>query len=156
MGQLAQMFAENPAYELRYCTNKQHLKKLKGNSTKGNSSFLPTKMSIEPVGFMAGIVTTTCILPQLYKMWITKSARDVSLAMYVCLMCGQILWTIHGIIVTNITLLIFTTISILTCCLTVMMKVRYSEINETIPTNESIQSNMNITAQPIEVGECTV
>jgi MtN3 and saliva related transmembrane protein len=82
-------------------------------------------ISIEPVGFVAGLITTSCVFPQIYKIFRTKSAIDVSIFMFIMMLLGQILWTIHAFLISNLTLMIFTGVSILTSVLIIFMKIHY-------------------------------
>ncbi len=64
---------------------------------------------IEMLGLIAGICTSSSLLPQLIKTVKTKEAQDVSLMMFVVLLVGNGLWIYYGfdrsdlpIILTNI------------------------------------------------------
>jgi MtN3 and saliva related transmembrane protein len=48
------------------------------------------------IGYLAGTLTTIAFVPQLIKIVRTKSARDVSLGMFVLFMVGVLLWLIYG------------------------------------------------------------
>jgi len=67
------------------------------------------------IGFTAGTLTTIAFVPQAIKIWKTKSAKDISLGMFVILCTGISLWVIYGIlvkslpvVVANATTLVFT------------------------------------------------
>ncbi|MGA2889266.1 MAG: SemiSWEET transporter [Terracidiphilus sp.] len=51
----------------------------------------------DSIGLLAGFCTTLCLLPQLHSIWRRKSARDVSLAMFLVFGFGVGLWLIYGI-----------------------------------------------------------
>lgn len=51
----------------------------------------------ETIGSMAGFCTTVSLTPQLYKIWRTRSAGDLSLAMFVVFGMGILLWLLFGI-----------------------------------------------------------
>lgn len=65
----------------------------------------------EIVGYTAGFLTTVCLIPQLWKIILTKSAKDVSVLTYLVLLCGQILWVVYGIFITDIRVIIPNVIS---------------------------------------------
>jgi MtN3 and saliva related transmembrane protein len=69
-------------------------------------------VAIEPVGIVGGIITSVCVLPQVYRVVRTKSAEDVSLYTYVLLSTGQVFWIAHGVIVSNMLIIVFNAISI--------------------------------------------
>ena len=51
----------------------------------------------EWIGFVAAALTTGAFLPQTFKVWKNKSAKDLSLSMYVAMLLGITLWLIYGI-----------------------------------------------------------
>jgi MtN3 and saliva related transmembrane protein len=51
------------------------------------------------IGYTAALVTTFCLLPQLYKIVINKNSEGVSVLTYAILLTGQILWVIYGLLV---------------------------------------------------------
>jgi len=64
---------------------------------------------IEVLGIVAGLCTSSSIVPQLVKTVKTKKAGDVSLIMFIILLTGNSLWVYYGsdkgdvpIIATNI------------------------------------------------------
>ncbi len=54
------------------------------------------------IGFTAGTLTTIAFVPQAIKIWKTKSAKDISLGMFVILCTGIILWVVYGILVKSL------------------------------------------------------
>ena len=54
------------------------------------------------IGFIAGTLTTIAFVPQVIKIWKTKSAKDISLGMFVILCTGIILWIVYGILVKSL------------------------------------------------------
>ncbi len=55
--------------------------------------------AIEILGLIAGTITSITFLPQVVKIWQTKSAKDLSLMMLLLLMLGVVLWLIYGLVV---------------------------------------------------------
>jgi MtN3 and saliva related transmembrane protein len=49
-------------------------------------------------GYAAGILTTVAFLPQVIKTYASRSARDISLHMYVIFTIGILLWLVHGLL----------------------------------------------------------
>lgn len=62
---------------------------------------------IEILGLVAGTITSVTFLPQVVKIWQTKSAKDLSLMMLLLLMLGVVLWLIYGLVVMS-TAIIYT------------------------------------------------
>ena len=50
----------------------------------------------ESIGFIAAACTTFAFVPQVLRVWRTRSAEDISLAMYLILMAGVFLWIVYG------------------------------------------------------------
>ncbi len=58
---------------------------------------MPARWATELIGLMAGFCTTLSLVPQLLRMWRSKSAHDLSLAMFVVFGLGVVLWLLYGI-----------------------------------------------------------
>ncbi len=58
----------------------------------------PISMDEQIIGFIAGILTTVAVLPQLIKSWKTKKVMDISPFMFVLLLGGVGMWVVYGII----------------------------------------------------------
>ena len=67
------------------------------------------------VGIIAGTLTTLAFVPQVWRVWKTRSTRDISLSMYLVFTTGVAFWLAYGlllgawpIIVTNVITLALT------------------------------------------------
>jgi MtN3 and saliva related transmembrane protein len=65
-------------------------------------------MSVEIIGFLAGLFTTVAIIPQIIKAYRTKKVSHLSPIFFSILLIGVFLWTLYGffkkdypIIITN-------------------------------------------------------
>ncbi len=56
-------------------------------------------MTAEQVGFIAGTITTLSFVPQVIRVYKTKSGRDISAWMMLLLASGTMLWLIYGILI---------------------------------------------------------
>ena len=56
-------------------------------------------MSAETVGTVAGVLTTLAFFPQVWRVWRTRSARDLSLPMYLIFTAGVALWFLYGMLI---------------------------------------------------------
>jgi MtN3 and saliva related transmembrane protein len=56
------------------------------------------------IGFIAAAFTTACYLPQLYKSWKTRSTGDLSFVMLAALAAGCSLWTLYGMLRSDVVL----------------------------------------------------
>ena len=73
-------------------------------------------VSIEILGLVAGTITSVTFLPQVVKIWQTKSAKDLSLMMLLLLMLGVVLWLIYGLVIMSAAI-IYTNSMVLTMSL---------------------------------------
>ena len=53
---------------------------------------------LDALGLLAGILTTTAFVPQVYKTWKTRSAKDLSLSMFLIFVMGVLLWLLYGLL----------------------------------------------------------
>jgi MtN3 and saliva related transmembrane protein len=53
----------------------------------------------EAIGLVAACLTTFSFLPQAFRIWRTRSARDVSLVMYLMMAIGSVMWLIYGVLI---------------------------------------------------------
>ena len=49
---------------------------------------------IDIIGYSACVLTVICLIPQLFKLYKTKSSADISITTYVGYLMAQILWMI--------------------------------------------------------------
>lgn len=54
---------------------------------------------IEAIGIVAGLLTTLAYVPQVLKVWRTRSARDISLSMFLMMNLGIALWLAYGLLI---------------------------------------------------------
>lgn len=77
------------------------------------------------IGIIAGVITTSALIPQALKIYKTKSARDVSLMMFIFLAVGIALWFIYGILIKEIPVILANFISLILIFTIIFMKIRY-------------------------------
>ena len=53
------------------------------------------------IGYVAGFLTAITFLPQVIKSWKEKSAKDVSLNMFLIAFVNEILWLFYGFMLVN-------------------------------------------------------
>lgn len=61
-------------------------------------------MNAETLGLMAGTLTTASFIPQVWKIWQTRSARDLSWGMVAVFTLGTLLWLLFGIKVQSVSI----------------------------------------------------
>jgi MtN3 and saliva related transmembrane protein len=77
------------------------------------------------VGLLAGSLTTISLLPQLHKIWCTKSAKDVSIAMFLVMTTGIVLWLTYGILKSDAAIIITNAASLLLAIAILVLMIRY-------------------------------
>jgi MtN3 and saliva related transmembrane protein len=77
------------------------------------------------IGYLAGILTTLAYLPQLTKVWATRSTEDISLRMMLVLSAGLSLWIAFGILRGEIPIVIANSVSLALALAIVALKLRY-------------------------------
>lgn len=58
----------------------------------------------------AGIVSSLVMLPQVHKIFKRKSAKDISISMYISLIVIGIIWILYGIEISNWPIIISNTV----------------------------------------------
>ncbi|CAZ95374.1 SemiSWEET transporter [Zobellia galactanivorans] len=75
---------------------------------------------IEILGLVAAILTTAGYVPQVYKTWVDKSTKDISLTTYLVLFVGVVLWLVYGLMISSLPV---TLANAVTACLLFLMLV---------------------------------
>ena len=82
-------------------------------------------MNTNTIGFVAAILTTVSFLPQVLKVWQTRSARDVSLSMYLLFSLGVALWLIYGVSIHSWPIILSNLITLILASIVLAMKVKF-------------------------------
>lgn len=77
------------------------------------------------LGLLAGGLTTMSFVPQVTKIWKTKSAKDVSLKMFIAFCVGVALWLTYGIIKTDAAIILTNGVTLLLGLAILVMKIKY-------------------------------
>ena len=76
-------------------------------------------------GLAAGLLTTLSLVPQVTKIWKTKSAKDVSKRMFIAFCFGVALWLAYGIVKGDIPMMIWNSISLALALSILAMKLKF-------------------------------
>ena len=77
------------------------------------------------IGLMAGTITSITFLPQVIRIWKTKSAKDLSMLMMIMLIGGTTLWFSYGLMIKDAAI-IYTNSMVLAMSLIMMFfKLKY-------------------------------
>ncbi|MEI6444379.1 MAG: SemiSWEET transporter [Nostocales cyanobacterium ELA583] len=77
------------------------------------------------LGLVAGALTTIAFLPQMFQIWRTKSARDVSYVMLIVFMSGLFLWLIYGIILGALPVILANGVTLFFNLIILWLKIKY-------------------------------
>jgi MtN3 and saliva related transmembrane protein len=81
--------------------------------------------SLNVLGFVAGVLTTAAFVPQVLKLWKTRSARDISLVMYAVFTGGVVLWLVYGIALGSMPIIVANVFTLVLSLAVLLMKLRY-------------------------------
>jgi MtN3 and saliva related transmembrane protein len=80
---------------------------------------------VDILGYSAGAITSLTFLPQVVKTWKIKSAKDISLMMFVIAAINEVMWIVYGVLLDN-WVIILTNIIVLSMALTMIyFKLRF-------------------------------
>ena len=82
-------------------------------------------MSIEWIGFLAAILTTGAYIPQVIKIWKTRTADGVSLSMYWVMLTGVSLWGIYGILIESYPIILANVITLILLVTIIIFKLKH-------------------------------
>ena len=77
------------------------------------------------IGFFAAICTTIAFLPQAFKVWKTKSTKDISLLMFIIFTIGVASWLIYGIIISDLPIILANAVTLILSLFILGFKLRY-------------------------------
>ena len=81
--------------------------------------------SIEIIGLIAAVLTTSAFAPQVYKVWKSKSTRDISLTMYLGFFVGLLLWLYYGFQIDSLSMILANGVTAFLALVIILMKLRY-------------------------------
>jgi MtN3 and saliva related transmembrane protein len=81
--------------------------------------------ALDVLGFLAGLLTTTAFVPQVLKIWKTRSARDISLGMYAVFTAGVALWLVYGIALGSLPIIVANVLTLVLALAVLVMKLHY-------------------------------
>jgi MtN3 and saliva related transmembrane protein len=81
--------------------------------------------SIDFVGYFAAICTTLSFLPQLIRVLKLRSARDISLGMFLIFSVGTVLWMVYGLLLHSKPVIVANAVTLLLAVSILILKLRY-------------------------------
>jgi MtN3 and saliva related transmembrane protein len=77
------------------------------------------------LGTVAGILTTAAFVPQVLKTWRSRSARDISAAMFIAFSVGVALWIVYGALVRSAPVVIANSVTLVLALAVLGMKAKF-------------------------------
>ncbi|MEN9549032.1 MAG: hypothetical protein RIR12_1623 [Bacteroidota bacterium] len=81
----------------------------------------------EILGYAAGAVTCLTFLPQVLKTLQSKSAKDISLNMFLIAATNEVMWIIYGALLNNWVIILTNVIVLLMSLIMIYLKFKYGK-----------------------------
>lgn len=81
----------------------------------------------EMLGLTAGTLTTISFLPQVIKTWKTRSAKDLSLVMFLLFTIGIALWLVYGILINDLPVILSNMVTLVLAATILFFKLRFRD-----------------------------
>ncbi|MGX1928458.1 SemiSWEET family sugar transporter [Flagellimonas sp. 2504JD4-2] len=79
----------------------------------------------EIIGLLAATLTTVAFVPQVFKAWKNKSAKDVSLSMYLVMLTGVALWFYYGMSIGSLPVILANAVTGVLIVFVIVLKLKY-------------------------------
>ncbi|RYY52786.1 MAG: hypothetical protein EOO05_21610 [Chitinophagaceae bacterium] len=83
--------------------------------------------NIDILGYVAGAITALTFLPQVLKTAKDKSAKDISLGMFLIAASNNILWIIYGALLDNWVIILTNSVVLSMALIMIYFKLRYND-----------------------------
>ncbi len=77
------------------------------------------------LGLIAGIFTTAAFVPQVVKIWRTRSTDDISLGMFSLFNVGLLLWLGYGTLIGSVPIVVSNLVTLVLALTILFFKLRY-------------------------------
>jgi MtN3 and saliva related transmembrane protein len=77
------------------------------------------------LGYFAGFLTTVSLVPQVIKIWTTKSADDFSLMMLLIWCTGISCWLVYGVLLNAVPIILWNVSTLLLAVAILAMKLKF-------------------------------
>jgi MtN3 and saliva related transmembrane protein len=78
------------------------------------------------IGFFSGFCTTIAFIPQAYKVWKTKSTKDISLWMFLIFTAGVAGWLVYGVLTDNLPIIFANIVTLFLAFLILLAKIKFN------------------------------
>jgi len=81
--------------------------------------------AITIIGLIAALFTTVSLLPQLIKIYKTKSTKDISTGMFTLFGAGVLLWFVYGVFVNDLPIIVANSLAFIQAAVILFFKAKY-------------------------------
>ena len=81
---------------------------------------------LDLLGLSAGSLTTLSFVPQVIKIWRSKSADDISTGMFAIFSAGLVMWLIYGLYLQSLPIIVSNIVTLVLTIIILILKYRYS------------------------------
>ena len=81
--------------------------------------------AITIIGLIAALFTTVSLLPQLIKVYKTKSTKDISTGMFTLFGTGVLLWFVYGVFVNDLPIIVANSLAFIQATVILFFKAKY-------------------------------
>jgi MtN3 and saliva related transmembrane protein len=78
------------------------------------------------IGFIAALLTTVSFVPQVLKIWRTRSAKDISLGMYSLFTLGIAAWLVYGVLIDSWPVIVANLVTLILAGSVLVMKLKFA------------------------------
>jgi MtN3 and saliva related transmembrane protein len=82
-------------------------------------------MNTDLIGMVAGTLSTVAFVPQVWRVWKTRSAHDLSLPMYLIFTAGVALWFVYGLLLGALPIILCNGLTLLLAGTVLAMKLKF-------------------------------
>ncbi|HOZ84379.1 MAG TPA: SemiSWEET transporter [Niabella sp.] len=82
---------------------------------------------VDILGYTAGLLTTLTFLPQVIKTVKDKSAKDISLAMFLIAATNQVLWIGYGVLKEDLVIILTNAIILVLSITMIVLKIKFGK-----------------------------
>jgi MtN3 and saliva related transmembrane protein len=81
--------------------------------------------AIDLVGYVAAMLTTAAFVPQVVRVWQSKSTTDLSVQTLISFIAGVSMWLIYGLLVTSAPIIVANAVTLVLNLIILRFKFKY-------------------------------
>ena len=83
------------------------------------------RSAVNAIGLIAAVCTTVAFVPQLIRVWQLRSAREISLTMFLIFSLGTFLWLLYGIFIRSVPVALANAVTLALSLAILALKLRF-------------------------------